>query len=278
LIDIYPDGHQLAIDNAQENISACDDFDLRPFRRREFTCQILGISYGADQLALPSVGTECHHATGSAAWPARRQGVVAELDLTNSALRAVATIAQVAIRVDRVVGFISSNLPRSTIRPYGGSAFRDTLLKLFRINIVRNGAQSSRAEKDTRVSPAFQFYFRLECEVFQLSVENQPSGACVVAVDVPYRWMFNRGLPHDRTVFNAPHILGTIPPVKGAAIEYLLPALMVIEIVRKLRLRLTRLTRGARTSLGSPRRLGEPDCLTVHHGCDCRRDCQKRRG
>src|SRR6185436_10003185 len=125
------------------------------------------------------------------------------------------TIAQAAIRVDRVVGFVSSNFPRSTIRPYGGSAFRDALLQLFRINIVRDGAQASRAKKNTRVRAfAFQFYFRLEFEVFQLSVKNQPSGARVGAVDVPYGGMLNRGLPHDRTVFDAPRIFGAIPPVK----------------------------------------------------------------
>ena len=69
---------------------------------------------------------------------------MAEFDLANPALRAVATIAQVAIGVGRVVGLISSNFPGSTIRPYGGSAFRDALLELLRINIVGNGAQSSR--------------------------------------------------------------------------------------------------------------------------------------
>src|SRR4029079_17224565 len=145
---------------AHENISADDQLELRPFARREFTCQFRGIADSADQFSLSTLVRECHHATRSPAWPPRRQRVLAELDLTNSALRAVAAIAEAAIGIHRVVGFISSNFPRSAIRPYGGSAFRDALLQLFLIHIVRDGTQSSRPEKDPGVrSLAFQFYF-----------------------------------------------------------------------------------------------------------------------
>jgi hypothetical protein len=87
--------------------------------------------------------------------------------------------------------------------------------------------------------------------------------------------MFNRGLPHDRTVFDAPHTFIPIPTVKGAAIEYLLPAFVVIEVVLKLRLRLTCLTGGGAAPLGNSRRRGDHGCLTVYHGCECRCDCQR---
>src|SRR5262245_27778891 len=174
-IEIYPHGHQLAVDDAHEHIAADDELELSPFARREFTCEIGGIPDRADQLALPSVVGECHHATRSSARPPRRQWVFPELDLTNAALRTVATIAETAIRVHRVVGFVSSNFPRSAIWSDGGSAFRDALLELFLIHIVRDGAQSSRSEKHTGIRPfAFQFDFRLEFEISQLAGKNQP--------------------------------------------------------------------------------------------------------
>src|SRR5262245_44400974 len=94
LIDIYPDGHQLAIDEAHEHISADDELDLSPLARREFASQFLGIPYCAEQLAVSTFGTEGHHAPRSSTWPSRRQRVMAELDLTYSALWAVATIAK----------------------------------------------------------------------------------------------------------------------------------------------------------------------------------------